>query len=250
MTKSLRHEYDFGKNYLSFGGGVNSVALMLWLIEHDIEFEAVFADHGGDYPETYEYVDMLMDKGYEITVLKVKRKAHGKLVNLYEYCYEYRLTPGYTNRWCTASFKVAPIINYQEKPCFTFLGISAEESHRAYRKTVYGTGSVRDYPLIDHNIDRDGCKDIIRSHGLPMPPKSGCFFCPFMKKSEVQALYHRCDDLFDKALDLEKRNIERNKAKGKKRSGYLHSSNRPLEVVAMTNQIELFDDMWPCACHD
>ena len=60
MTKSLRHEYDFGKNYLSFGGGVNSVALMLWLIEHDIEFEAVFADHGGDYPETYEYVDMLV----------------------------------------------------------------------------------------------------------------------------------------------------------------------------------------------
>ena len=71
-----------------------------------------------------------------------------------------------------------------------------------------------------------------------------------MKKSEVQALYHRCDDLFDKALDLEKRNIEYNKQKGKTQSGYLHISNRPLEVVAMTNQIELFDDMWPCACHD
>ena len=55
-------DYSVGKNYLSFGGGVNSVALMLWLIDHGIEFEAVFSNHGGDYPETYDYLDMLLDK--------------------------------------------------------------------------------------------------------------------------------------------------------------------------------------------
>ena len=250
MTQSLRHEYDQGKNYLSFGGGVNSVALMLWLIEHDIEFEAVFADHGGDYPETYEYVDMLLAKGYEITVLKTSKKARGKELCLYDYCYEYRMTPGIRFRWCTSIFKVQPLIEYQKRPCFVLLGISAEERRRSYKRADYSNGAVRDYPLIQHNIDRNECKRIIERHGLPVPPKSGCFFCPFQKASEIRALYHRCDDLFDKALELEKRNVEYNKQKGKIQSGYLHVSNRPLEVVAMTNQVELFEDMWPCACHD
>ena len=250
MTKSLRHEYDQGKNYLSFGGGVNSVALMLWLIEHDIEFEAVFADHGGDYPETYEYVDMLMAKGYEITVLKAEQRVRGKMRNIYESSYEYRFNPGGMNRWCTKQFKVVPVAKYLQRPCFLFMGIAAEEAHRAKRNKEYYDGIVRDYPLIDYNINRSGCIELIKRHGLPIPPKSGCFFCPFQKASEIKALYHRCDDLFDKALELEKRNIQRNKEKGRSQTGYLHVSNRPLEVVAMTDQIELFDDMWPCACHD
>lgn len=250
MTISLRHEYDFGKNYLSFGGGVNSVALMLWLIEHDIEFESVFADHGGDYPETYEYVDMLLAKGYQITVLKPRKMAKGKEVDLYGKCYEYKMTPSTRFRWCTHNYKVMPIVKYVERPCFMFLGIASEEAHRAKRNREYYDGIVRDYPLIDHNINRQGCVEIIKRHGLPVPPKSGCFFCPFQKASEIRTLYHRCDDLFDKALELEKRNIQGNKEKGKPRSGYLHISNRPLEVVAMTNQIELFDNLWPCACHE
>lgn len=247
---SLRHEYDFGKNYLSFGGGVNSVALMLWLIEHDIEFEAVFADHGGDYTETYEYVDMLITKGYKITVLRANQTIKGLSKNLYDYLHHYKQCPSTRYRWCTSMFKVIPIRDYVKRPCFLFMGIAAEEAHRAKRNKEYEFGIVRDYPLIDHNINRQGCVEIIKRHGLPVPPKSGCFFCPFQKASEIRELYHRCDDLFDKALELEKRNIEYNKAKGKKQSGYLHISNRPLEVVAMTDQIELFDDMWPCACHD
>ena len=205
MTKSLRHEYDFGKNYLSFGGGVNSVALMLWLLDHNIEFEAVFADHGGDYPETYEYVNMLIAKGYEITVLKTTSKAKGEYRDIYNYCYTYKMVPSTKFRWCTSIFKVKPLIKYQVKPCFVFLGISYEERHRAKRKMEYHEGMIKDYPLIEHNINRQGCVEIIKRHGLPVPPKSGCFFCPFQKASEVRALYHRCDDLFDKALELEKR---------------------------------------------
>lgn len=30
------------KNYLSFGGGVNSVAMMLLLLDEGVEFEAVY----------------------------------------------------------------------------------------------------------------------------------------------------------------------------------------------------------------
>ncbi len=248
--KDLLAEYSLGKNYLSFGGGVNSVALMLWLIDHGIEFEAVFSNHGGDYPETYDYLNMLLDKGYPITVLDVFYKSPRGSFKLYDYLYEYRLTPTITMRWCTRDFKVQPIVDYVEKPCFMMIGISAEESHRAKRTRDYAFGIVRDYPLVDHSIDREGCKEIIRSHGLPLPPKSGCFFCPFQKRQEIRNLYKRKDDLFCRALTLEKRSTQRGLELGKRELSHLHSSNLPLEVIAMTDQEDLFDDTeQSCVCH-
>ena len=82
------------KNYLSFGGGVNSVALYLYLLDQKIEFEAVFVDHGTDWPETYKYVDMFKNK-YPLTVLKPKGGT------LYDYCVEKRMVPAIYSRWCT-----------------------------------------------------------------------------------------------------------------------------------------------------
>jgi len=67
------------KKYLSHGMGVNSTALMLLLEDEGIEFESVFIDHGGDYPETYEYVNYQKKRtkcrrnSYEITVTPLPR---------------------------------------------------------------------------------------------------------------------------------------------------------------------------------
>ena len=66
------------RNYLSFGGGVNSVALYLYLRDMGTEFEAVFVDHGGDYPGTYDYVKMFSEK-YPLTILKAV--VHRKKIN-------------------------------------------------------------------------------------------------------------------------------------------------------------------------
>lgn len=245
---SLRDEYSQGKNYLSFGGGVNSVALMCWLIDHDIEFEAVFADHGADYPETYEYVDMLVNKGYEITVLKTTSKAHGIEMPLYEYCMEYKIVPSARRRWCTSKFKVRPLMKYVEKPCFMMIGISAEESHRAYKRTDYANQTARDYPLVHYNINREECKNIIKSHKLPVPPKSGCYICPFIKVSEWKAMSRRDDGLFCKAQLLESASIARCKETGSSFSGTLSIKNIPLQATVSMDQIDMFDEPRPCVC--
>lgn len=50
------------KQYLSYGGGVNSTALLLHFIDHGVDFEAVFANHETDLPETYEYVGSVLFK--------------------------------------------------------------------------------------------------------------------------------------------------------------------------------------------
>jgi 3'-phosphoadenosine 5'-phosphosulfate sulfotransferase (PAPS reductase)/FAD synthetase len=52
------------RRYLSFGGGVNSTALLLLMADEGMEFETVFVNHGGDYPETYAYVELLRERGY------------------------------------------------------------------------------------------------------------------------------------------------------------------------------------------
>lgn len=42
------------------------------------------------------------------------------------------------------------------------------------------------YPLIEMGMDRDACKDTIRSAGLPVPPKSACIMCPATQPGEIR----------------------------------------------------------------
>ena len=44
------------------------------------------------------------------------------------------------------------------------------------------------FPLQDWHWTRDDCVAAIQRHGLPVPPKSSCFFCPAMKPAEVDTL--------------------------------------------------------------
>jgi len=74
------------KKYLSYGGGVNSTAHMILLKKQGIECEAVFADHGGDYPETYEHLEPYYEDG-NITLFNndmndVVRELNGNSIDL------------------------------------------------------------------------------------------------------------------------------------------------------------------------
>ena len=157
------------KNYLSFGGGVNSVAMYLLLKDQGVDFEAVFVDHGTDWPETYKYVDMFKEK-YPLTVLKPNVQGSK---SLYEHCWNYYMVPSFKNRWCTDKFKRTPLLKYHKKPCFVMIGFDWGERHRA--KIFSKNGEEYRYPLIENEIDRHGCKDLIIKHNLTVPSKSGCF---------------------------------------------------------------------------
>lgn len=45
-----------------------------------------------------------------------------------------------------------------------------------------------EYPLRLAGINRARCREIIVAAGLPVPPKSACFFCPAMHKEEIERL--------------------------------------------------------------
>ncbi|HPI98137.1 MAG TPA: phosphoadenosine phosphosulfate reductase family protein, partial [Synergistales bacterium] len=77
------------KTYLSYGGGVGSTALLLWMMDKGWNFEAVFVNHGGDWPETYEYVEMINRDVKPIT--EVIPDYYGNTI--YEHAMRYRIIP-------------------------------------------------------------------------------------------------------------------------------------------------------------
>jgi hypothetical protein len=52
-------------------------------------------------------------------------------------------------------------------------------------------------------MDRAACERTIRDAGLPVPPKSSCWFCPASKKDEIIWLSQHHPRLLDRALALE-----------------------------------------------
>jgi hypothetical protein len=59
------------------------------------------------------------------------------------------------------------------------------------------------YPLYEWGWDRAECVRVIERAGLPKPGKSSCYFCPSMKKKEIQALWENNPELFQRAVDME-----------------------------------------------
>jgi 3'-phosphoadenosine 5'-phosphosulfate sulfotransferase (PAPS reductase)/FAD synthetase len=152
---------------LSYGGGVNSTALAV-LKESEID-EMVFVDHGGDYPETYEYVKYMERRGFPITILKPDVEGFS---NLPEYCEEKKLFPTWKCRFCTDKFKIRPQNKYMKgfmgKLFIGFCkGEEGRKSEFRYKKHIFAS-----YPLIQAGIDRQGCIELIKEAGLKVPCRS------------------------------------------------------------------------------
>ena len=230
------------RNYLSFGGGVNSVAMYLYLKDQGIKFEAVFVDHGTDWPETYEYVEMFKEK-YPLTILKPNVQGFD---NLYEFCFNKGIIPSRRFKWCSDKFKIQVMQKYFIKPCFNLIGYDFDEAKRA--KIFYHKGTENRFPLIEAKIGRYGCKKIINKHRLPMPQKSGCFICYNQKRGELIKLRMNHPCLFEKARRLENKASKIRESKGKSRIYIKHPI--PLNAFVEEAQYKLFkqDEYPPCQC--
>lgn len=220
------------RQYLSFGAGVNSTALLLLLMDRGENFETVFVNHGGDYPETYEYVEYLRAEGFEITELIPDYRGSR---TLYDYCWNHNIIPVTQFRWCTQYFKIVPYLEYVKPnlPCISFIGFDAGEKKRVERNRTHKIRYKIEhqienrFPLFDMGIDRDSCIDLIRDHGLDLPPKSGCYFCPFQSKIDYRKLFLQHPDMFKKVEELEQNVISKKKI-------YLRG-NKPISEIAMTH---------------
>lgn len=267
---------------VSYGGGVQSTALLVLAAQRRIDFPVfLFANVGDDSedPATLVYVEQVA-KPYaaangidmhELRKVRVRGAYAGHVETLYS-----RLTrdgsrslpipvrmsngaPG--NRSCTATYKIEVIGAWlkthgasEDNRATVGIGISLDEIHRvnARRAMRY---EIPVYPLLDHDppLRRQDCEGIIRGAGLPVPPKSACWFCPFHRPETWAEMRRDRPDLFARAAELEELLNKRRDVLGKD-PVYLTRFNRPLasaipEAGAMLPLFDLspLDDM---ACTD
>jgi hypothetical protein len=211
MSESLAHEiplHSLGLLWpvaVSFGGGLNSTALLVkWVLdENHPPDRIIFADTGGERPETYEHVHRFNEwlVAHGMPSIEVTHKG-GRQETLEEYSIRSRTLPSlaYGHKGCSWKFKIEP----QERDInrwpmarrfwgmsdkvVKLIGYGAEEQKRISKAKLEDDKYFYRFPLDEWGLDRSGCEDVIRRVGLTPPPKSSCFFCPSTKKTEILAL--------------------------------------------------------------
>lgn len=253
----------------SFGGGVQSTAVMVLQAERGLfDYDAfVFANVGEDSenPATLEFVNTHMKPyaaAHGLRFVELRKTTYGKPETLLAYMDRTKRSipiparmggngaPG--NRACTADFKIAVVDKWTKAEGYTHatvgLGISLDEFHRArdtqwhdaQGKKKFGFTKKREYPLIQLRLRRADCQQIIAHAGLPTPPKSSCWFCPFHRPGEWIEMKREDPDLFQAAVELERRLWNKRELLGRDRL-FLHPSLRPLDQ-AVGDQLPMFPD--------
>lgn len=234
---------------LSFGGGVQTTALLVLIADGKLPRPdaVVFSDTGAEHQATYDYMaevsgPFARKHGIKITVLGADWRTGHYSADLETYCREHRMLPGTWVRWCTDRYKVRPIARFNARrlgatvadPVESWIGISTDETRRARPST--NPCEVKRYPLIELGVSRAGCEDLIAAAGLAVPPKSGCWFCPFQKQSRWHQLKREEPELFERALFME------GNARGKDGSPKYLPMFGSLQRVAMQDELPGFDE--------
>ena len=220
------------------GAGVQTTALLL--MDQDYDY-VVFADTGSEKAETYEYVEKYLKpfcREREIEWVTVKNSKYDSLEAM---CAERKMPPDVRHRVCTKEFKVRPIQIFMKRnghtPYTLVMGISYDEAHRAnFTKRV--SYEEREFPLVEQKITRERCYEIIKQHGWPIPEKSGCDFCPFMRKMDFRKLAAEHPERYRYLMGLEETFV----------NGMVFSlSKKPMKSLAMLDS-NLDDWMEPDTC--
>lgn len=257
----------------SYGAGVQSTAILVLCAQGYLPYRTfLFANTGDDSenPASLRYLrevafDYAAAKGIEMHELArtPKRGRHkGGPVTLLEAMYHPQSksipipirgengAPG--SRSCTADYKVRVVGRWlqehgatEQNPARVAIGISTDEIERATDKRQEVFENV-EYPLLtlEHRLaprgaNRNDCKRIIADAGLPIPPKSSCYFCPFHKPSVFADQARTEPELFAKSVALEDY-INRDREPGDRL--FLTRFGRRLGDVFANEQQAMFDD--------
>lgn len=250
---------------ISYGGGVQSTALLVLAAQKRIDYKtALFCNVGDDseHPDTLSYVDKVAkpfceDNGIELVEIR-RTKRDGTRPTLFSDIMQadtnnvpipVRMTNGAPgNRSCTVNYKIAVVSQWvrkngatKENPAYLGMGISLDEVHRMHNKNDKPY-EHRTYPLIEdleRPYTRGNCEQVIRDAGLPVPPKSACWFCPFLKPSNWAEMRRDHPDLFQRNVELERVINGKRQARGLS-PVWLTRFNKPLDVAIREAQEDLF----------
>lgn len=211
---------------VSYGGGVNSIAMLIGMHERGERPDAiVFSDTRGEKPATYHYLKQILPPwlarvGFPslVTVCRADfgRGATGDK-SLEDECLRLGTHPSraYGFSTCADKWKIDPFKWWAQtwplaveawargESIVRAIGFEVGEERRVGPDGDKGFTKV--YPLLEWGWDHDACVAAITRAGLPVPVKSACYYCPSSTKREILDLNERHPKLMARALALEKR---------------------------------------------
>lgn len=260
------------KNFISLGLGVQSTALyfMSSLGELPSVDAAIFIDLGREKRKTYEYLDFLQDwqvKNTGIPLIIVRRKnLYQDLLNQENSTGQrFASIPAYTRgedgkigmlrRQCTNEYKIAQV----DMAIREYLQVESLRGCKILNNPEQ-LWKVHVYPFTGYEIGRDAslrlpgsqCLVMSRgaieswylSHGLPIPPKSACVFCPYQSEFSWAAMKREVPDDFEAACRVDDA-LRNSTKKGICQPVYLHQSLKPLRSVQFPSKAS---DIWAGEC--
>jgi hypothetical protein len=225
---------------VAYGLGVDSTAMLVEFALRGIRPDLIlFADTGGEKPETYAYLpvmqEYLVGVGFPAVITVRYEPTRAAYRTLEEQCLHTGTLPSlaYGGKSCSLKYKRSPQDKYilaayppaqilgQNQRIVRVIGFDAGEERRTYAHAAKavdlepGERLSREqwldqhyftywYPLLEWGYDRQRCKRVIAHAGLPIPIKSACFFCPASKKHEILWLEEHHPELLERALCSER----------------------------------------------
>lgn len=250
----------------SYGGGTQSTAALVLAAEGKLDYRTfLFANVGEDSerPATLAYVREIAEPfaalaGIEYMEVR-KRTKDGEPQTLMQKIdgsersipipvrMGERGAPG--NRTCTAEFKIRVIEKElrrrgatKEDRAIVGIGITTDELGRVgSEEDPRSAFQLRRYPLFELGLSRQDCLRIIQGAGLPLPPRSACYFCPFHSGEEWRRMAREEPELFEKACQLEEKMHARGKRLGRGEF-FLTEKGVLLRDLFHGNEMVLFED--------
>ncbi len=161
-------------------------------------------------------------------------------------------------RQCTEEYKLAPIrkllrarLGFKARQRIpvgavtALIGLSFDE--RTRMKDSRHRWIVNRWPLIDAAITRSGCISILEAHGLPVPNKSACIYCPFHDDAYWLNLRAVEPHNFDLACRFDEA-VRSSSSRGLRHPVYLHRSLIPLRDVTFQEKPTGLDFSFASEC--
>ncbi len=240
---------------LSYGGGVQSVAICVLIAEGTLPVPdlAAIVDTGRERKTTWEYLHCHMQPYLDrkSVPLKIEIVPHSfARVDLFDKS-GLTIMPAYTAgggrlaSYCSGEWKRDAMERWLRskgvKECDTWIGFSIDEHQRVPKKDHRPWCHLQ-FPLIEKFLNRAMCKTLIQAAGLPVPHKSRCLQCPHQNDEEWQEVKDDPEE-WAAALSLEK---QINESDPEQSGLFLYSGRVPLEMADFRKGKGMVPPAKPC----
>lgn len=227
------------KTVVSFSGGKDSTAMLLWLLDRGEKVDdVVFFDGGWEFPEMYDHLAKVEEHiGFKINVVKPPEPftytltAHRRVIRRGKYAGQEMIgygSPGFGTRWCTGRKQTALdkyFGQYKQIGVKDCIGYAADEVTRIGNVRPNKWHKYR-FPLIEAGMTEKDALEYCYDQGFDWGgaykrnKRLSCWCCPLQNLQALRNLYHHYPELWAQLKEWQKILMENDHAQ-KNRHGYI-----------------------------